>query len=141
MAVGGSATARVQMSIRDAAGKVVFSLTGRGGSLPTTGEVFLDAGAYTVSYAASDAAGAAAFSTSYTAFIDVISDPIGIYMPRRQHDDGPDEPAAVRRAARLPAGGPAGHFLRDAVVRRAAGQLPVLLLRFRRPTPATAAIR
>ncbi len=72
----GSAGVPVTVTIRDAAGKVVFALTQTAGQLAATGAAYLGVGTYTVTITAS---GTAAPPTNYWLYAGVASDPIDPY--------------------------------------------------------------
>jgi hypothetical protein len=67
----------VQMLIYDASGHVVFSQTVSAGQPPATVAAYLQAGAYTVTFAAVDPHGSWQTALTYNLTTEILSDPIG----------------------------------------------------------------
>ena len=76
----GASTSKVTMTVRDASGVIVFTLSNTGGGVQPTGDIFLNAGSYTVAYTATDSTNKTFYAT-YSAFVKVFSDPVGMYPP------------------------------------------------------------
>jgi hypothetical protein len=74
---GGTAGTEVRMDIRDANNNLVFSLLNYAGMPTATGQVYLAAGSYTITYSAINAPGSQFQPTSFDLSEQVISDPIG----------------------------------------------------------------
>jgi hypothetical protein len=75
--VGAPAGSAVQMTIKDANGKVVYSLTATAGDTVSSDALLLTPGAYTMSFAVLAPSGVAVPSLSYSLMGESISDPIG----------------------------------------------------------------
>lgn len=74
----------VRMTVTDATGKVVAQLVSGPNALPPTLDVFLDAGTYTVSYQAFSPSGKKVSTVKFSATVEVLNDPVGMYAPAPQ---------------------------------------------------------
>ena len=109
-AVGGSAApgSAVQMTVLDASGNVVYSLTAAAGDTASGPAQFLTPGAYTIRFTALGAAGASSPPLAYSLLGDAISDPIGTVLSDNSTVDLTNQVAWASSVAGVATLSPAG---------------------------------